>query len=569
VIDKRSSAWGRAARIGLVIAVAALTLAPSWASPSRTITVPVTQRGTFSTPPGVLRELAFPATHVAFSWTGDEGSAVAYRTFGARRTGWRVAEESHDLEHGTRHYSAVLVANRATALEWRSAGRSPATEVVVSFFNTLDGPRRRVVVPSLAGAKARTPDIVTRAEWGADESLKRASGGCRRTFHPVQQLFVHHTAGSNRDPHPAATMRAIYDFHVRTRGWCDIGYNFVIARDGRLFEGRWARPYKPWEVHTGERDGAVATGAHVSGFNSGSVGISLMGDFTGARPSRPARRTLVRVLAWEADRHNLRPRGRHLYRNPETGLSARLPYIAGHRDAGTTACPGDRLYRARRRIRRRVAERIGDGKRNTSLSAELVPRRITYGETVRAFGRLRTGAGDGLAARPVHTYLRPAGGTWRLLREVQTVARGRWSFISSPPANSRVVAAYDGGRSTWGSQSKAVRVRVSPRVGVSLQGGTIVEGVKHYAAGTPSIGVVGRVAPPHTGRVVKVVVRKTSASGLKIVTRRRDALDDAGRYALDVPTPGAGSYKVRAGTRRHKDHAAGRSDSRPFVVDAG
>ena len=125
------------------------------------------------------------------------------------------------------------------------------------------------------------PDIVTRAEWGADESLKSTSGGCTRRFYRVQQLFVHHTAGTNNDADPAATMRAIYWYHTRSRGWCDIGYNFVVGPDGAIFEGRWARKYMPWESHSGEdAQGRAVAGAHVADYNSGSVGISMMGDFT-------------------------------------------------------------------------------------------------------------------------------------------------------------------------------------------------------------------------------------------------------------------------------------------------
>jgi hypothetical protein len=110
----------------------------------------------------------------------------------------------------------------------------------------------------------------------------------------VQQLFVHHTAGSNFDRHPKATMRAIYWFHTVRRGWCDIGYNFVISWDGRVFEGRWARRYKPWEVHDSEdARGRAVAGAHVSGFNSGSVGVSVMGNFSRVSAPPDVRRTLA------------------------------------------------------------------------------------------------------------------------------------------------------------------------------------------------------------------------------------------------------------------------------------
>ena len=54
-------------------------------------------------------------------------------------------------------------------------------------------------------------------------------------------------------------------WHVEDRGWSDIGYHYLIDRDGTLVEGR------PLE----------RTGAHAKGHNTGSVGISLFGGHGG------------------------------------------------------------------------------------------------------------------------------------------------------------------------------------------------------------------------------------------------------------------------------------------------
>jgi hypothetical protein len=302
--------------------------------------------------------LEFPATHIAFSWTGDEGTGVRYRTWYAdgHVSRWRGAREAHDMGHGRSHYSGVIQVDRPATVEWRPV-QPRATDlgsVTLDYLNTEDGLR----VPAARKTAARapsTPAIVTRAQWGADESIKRVGPNCTRSFWPVQQLFVHHTAGSNYDPNPKATMRAIYWYHTVRRGWCDIGYNFVIGWNGAIYEGRWARRYQPWEVHSSEdRRARAVRGAHVEGFNTGSVGVSLMGNFSTARLPPRMRGALVRLLAWEADRHNLAPLGRHVYRNPETGLRRRLQYIAGHRDAGQTSCPGGNLYRILPFIRRAV-----------------------------------------------------------------------------------------------------------------------------------------------------------------------------------------------------------------------
>lgn len=239
-----------AIRVLVAAGTIAAVLVPAWSAPARTITAPVTlARSITSAATGGRAGLDFAPTHVAFSWRGSDGTGVAFRTVGTGvgRSAWQVAPENHDAERADRHFSGVIAVDRPDALRWRkiTPQGSWMGPVTIDYINALDGPRATFKVPATAGAAARTPDIVTRAEWGADESLKRTSGGCRRDFYPVQQFFVHHTAGSNFDPRPAATMRAIYWFHTQRQGWCDIGYNFVVGPDGRIFEGRWARDYKP------------------------------------------------------------------------------------------------------------------------------------------------------------------------------------------------------------------------------------------------------------------------------------------------------------------------------------
>lgn len=362
-----------ATRFGLTLLIAvclvAATLLQPVAAPARTITLRV--------PKTVARRVVLDAargrsvmsirpTHMAFAWEGDDGTGVRYRTVapGGEVSKWRRVVEDEDAARGRRHFSGAIGVSRPARVEYRTVEpRGTAIgPVTLDYVNTVDGPLRtyQVEVPARsATAAVGAPRVRTRAQWGADESITRKSGACTRDFSPVQQLFVHHTAGTNGVNNGDATMRAIQFFHIRSRGWCDVGYNFVIDWDGTIYEGRWARKYAPGAVHTGEdRRRRIVTGAHVTGFNTGSVGVSLMGEFTGRAPPRALQRGLVRLLAWEVDRHGLRARGDHLYRNPVTGRATRLKRIAGHRDAGQTACPGAKLYNLLGPIRRRVARRV-------------------------------------------------------------------------------------------------------------------------------------------------------------------------------------------------------------------
>jgi hypothetical protein len=587
-VDGRRSVAGRLLLCG---AVMASVLVPSLAAPARTIKVPVTLARTMRGKPEVGRTVrdsfAFAPTHIGFSWRGDHGTGVLYRTISAsgERSRWKRARESHDAEGisegdapevaSDSHFSSVLSVDRPAAIEWRpvvARGKTMGT-VTLDYLNTVDGPDRLVEIPATAEARASAPDVVTRAQWGANESLKHTSGSCRRQFYPVQQLFVHHTAGSNFDTHPKATMRAIYWYHVVRQGWCDIGYNFVISPDGSIFEGRWARSYRPWELHDSESSrGSAVAGAHVANYNSGSVGVSLMGNYSNVRPSPAMYRTLVEFLAWEADRHDLPPRRAHRYRNPETGLTRRLPFIAGHRDAGQTACPGNSVYRSLSDIRRDAATVIGAGKIDSETTLAADRSRLSYGERATFTGILRDEGGAPLAGRRIRTFRRAAGRGWAAGPESLTGADGSFAFTMSPRRTTRVVAIYDGDAMTWGSESSAVRVRVAPIVTLELSGGTFdANQVYHYPAGTTTIPMSGSVTPPHPGAMVRITLSKLTSEGTfaRISSESRKLRRDSSyRTNYAIPDPGAGgTYRAAVRFLADGDHEGSSSKPVTFFID--
>ncbi len=202
--------------------------------------------------------------------------------------------------------------------------------------------------------KLKAPHIVSRSQWHADESIRGHVTG----WAPVRKLIVHHTASSNH-ANDLAMVRFTYAYHVLGRGYSDVGYNFFIGRDGKVYEGRRARRYAHGEIHSGE-DGAKhgVIGGHALSHNAGSCGIALLGNFEHTRPTRAAVASLVRLLAWEAQRHRIDPLGRDTY----TGLSGvrqRFPNIVGHRGVGATACPGGHLNAMLPAIRHQVAGLVG------------------------------------------------------------------------------------------------------------------------------------------------------------------------------------------------------------------
>jgi Ca2+-binding RTX toxin-like protein len=194
------------------------------------------------------------------------------------------------------------------------------------------------MAPRPAAAMTTRPDIITRAEWGADERLRR----CGPYYaDDLKAAYVHHTAGTNTYSRDLAddVVRGIHAYHVQGRGFCDIAYNFLVDRFGRVFEGRYGGMSKP------------LIGGHAAGFNTGTTGVAAMGDFTSTEPTRGMVQAFKRLLAWRLDVAHLRPTGWTRFTSSGGGTSrygagenVTLRVITGHRDTSYTACPGARLY---------------------------------------------------------------------------------------------------------------------------------------------------------------------------------------------------------------------------------
>jgi hypothetical protein len=191
-------------------------------------------------------------------------------------------------------------------------------------------------VPPRTLSLAGSPAIVSRLAWGANESIRRAAPLYAGSLHFA---LVHHTAGTNSytRAESAAIVRGIMTYHVQGNGWNDIGYNFLVDRYGQVFEGRY-----------GGIDQNVV-GAHAEGFNTGSVGVAVIGTYNDTGITAAARDALVRLLAWRLDVGHVDPLSTLTWpsggnaRFP-TGVPVFLRAISGHRDTGFTECPGDALY---------------------------------------------------------------------------------------------------------------------------------------------------------------------------------------------------------------------------------
>ena len=269
---------------------------------------------------------------VGFRWQGRGTVQFQIRTVSGHWRAWQAPDGDNPSWVGP-----------SDALRYRTHGDVRRLRV---FFIWSPVEHRALRMLSVAGS----PPIVSRSAWGADELLRRNHP---RYASAIRLAIVHHTATPNNytADQAAAIVRGIDVFHVRSRGWDDIGYNFLIDRFGRVYEGRYGGMTRN------------VIGAHALGFNRGSVGIALIGNFTNAKPTAAAVQSLERLIAWRLDLAHVDPvstltfvsGGSERWRS---GVKVKLRAVSGHRDTGSTTCPGNQLYGQLDRIAR-VAEQTG------------------------------------------------------------------------------------------------------------------------------------------------------------------------------------------------------------------
>ncbi|MGY1605529.1 N-acetylmuramoyl-L-alanine amidase, partial [Geodermatophilus sp. SYSU D00815] len=208
------------------------------------------------------------------------------------------------------------------------------------------------------------PRVYTRAEWGADESIRFWDPEYPST---IKAATVHHTADSNNytAEQVPAIMRSMYAYHTQTRGWGDIGYNVIVDKFGRIFEGRFG--------------GLTSTvvGAHAGGFNTFTFGVSMLGNYDVAPVPQATINSVSEIIAWKFGLYRVDPRGTTVLTSGgggtaryAAGVRVTLPTIFGHRDVGATACPGQYGYARLGDIRTNVSSLVGTAGRTLLRTPE-------------------------------------------------------------------------------------------------------------------------------------------------------------------------------------------------------
>lgn len=227
---------------------------------------------------------------------------------------------------------------------WLGDAKAVRVRVVNGAARAVD--LHKVQVPrastssNAADAASPQPAIISRAQWGADESLRlRNCPGGPDYDATVNLAVVHHTDNDNNysPADSARLMRGVYAYHTQALGYCDIAYNFLVDRYGQVFEGRFGGIT------------AAVHGAHAIGFNTNTTGIATIGNFQDGAPPPAMVGALEWLIAWKLDVHGVDPTSLFTYVTAGNdkfppGTPVTVPRIIGHRDTWFTDCPGQFLY---------------------------------------------------------------------------------------------------------------------------------------------------------------------------------------------------------------------------------
>ncbi|MEH0147777.1 N-acetylmuramoyl-L-alanine amidase [Corynebacterium sp. Q4381] len=259
----------------------------------------------------------------------------------------------------------------------RTASAAPTTarDLQAVFIDGGVGTTAGDITPVADSYSRYMPKVVTRAQWGAKSTKKPYY------TEPVTAVTVHHTAGSNNYTAAEAPglVRGIEHYHAVTRGWGDIGYNALVDKYGNIYEGR-----------AGGLDRAVQ-GAHVGGFNTNTWGVSVMGDYSVARPTTESIKALGELIGWKAAVSGFDPTGSSRHYADFTfagsryaaGQGAVFPNVNAHRDFHFNDCPGDNLYARMGDIRRAAKVKYDATRASRVIANPALPSQPSTTETVR------------------------------------------------------------------------------------------------------------------------------------------------------------------------------------------
>ena len=419
----------------------------------------------------------------------------------------------------------VNVSGTATAVDrGRTAVRRAANTALVSVAGLI---RARS-----ASAAESQPAIVSRAAWGAEDCPPRAPAEYGR----VRAAIVHHTVSANdysAEEAPGIVL-AICRFHRNSNGWNDIGYNFLVDKYGRLYEGR-----------AGGIDQPVA-GAQVAGYNYSTTGIASLGDHRSLAQTSQGLAAIARLIRWKLPRSGVPTDGRVTVTS-SSGSRRTIERVSGHRDLNSTSCPGQALYDQLPALRARVGSLSplppGPGLR-VSLSRPIV----RYKRAAGLVGTLVGSNGSPLAGRTVLIEVRRRDGSWRGVGTAVTGADGGFAATVRPRGNRTLRARFAGDAALPATTSATLLLRVRPRFRL----------LSAPETGSPGARVAfrGRIAP-RKRRVTQVLQLRRRGAWRRVGRKRLRVR--RGRFRASFVPARRGRFRVYVVARADSKTAKGRS----------
>jgi hypothetical protein len=266
-----------------------------------------------------VREAPAPFVRLGLMWDAPAGSVLEARTSadGAGWSEWRpVTVHAADGEGILGHVGELVVeGGEAFHYQLRAGGVLPSF-LVIEFIE-----HRRADMAEVGGVAVAEPGIGSTRQalsYGGVAVNPRSTWNARApkctSAHSPYRITLHHTVTPTNDSMtPEQRLRQIQNYHMDVNGWCDIGYHFLVSRDGRLWEGR----------------PAGRLGTHVGNNNTGNVGISVIGTYTTDTATATQIDQIAALMRGVAQTY---------------GIPIDDTRIKGHRDYNATACPGNALY---------------------------------------------------------------------------------------------------------------------------------------------------------------------------------------------------------------------------------
>lgn len=260
-------------------------------------------------------------------------------------------EDEHSLQTG--NITSALIVFNAVVNNISIFSAIDSAQIILGGINI---PAINITKSSELKSGCEEPSSISQEEWRSGMPAPEYE----RIFTETNNIIIHHSASvfTVKDDY-TDVVRNIYYFHAvdtNGRNWSDIGYNYVVAPNGDIYEARDPADYPQDEVQ----------GAHFCGNNTGTLGICVLGNYESQEATTESMEALTQLLAWKCEKDFLDPLGTYSHI-----LNSNLPVIAGHRNGCATLCPGGNLYNELEVIRLNTAFKMEDCSRQFSSTNEV------------------------------------------------------------------------------------------------------------------------------------------------------------------------------------------------------